>query len=122
MNTELLEFRRKFRWVADRVDGWRSLRGDLEPTGDCDDYATTVSLILSHNWFRFWVNVLFLRHVFWLVIASNGEKHITLWVRGLGWTCNIYPDWQSTCPHPRRIMPIIAPVVLLKLVTGKLFK
>jgi hypothetical protein len=116
----LSDFHARFKYRADVADRWSLLTaptGSL--VGDCDDFALTSAWIISGgSWPRLLWSVLTLRCVMWFVIASNGQGHMALWVRGRGWTCCVYPQF-GPLRHKRR-MPYIMPIFLVGLIVKRL--
>ena len=107
---------RRFQYTSDRADKWTVLDAQSGPLrGDCEDFSlTALWLLAGRSWPRLWWMVLTFQAVFWHARLSNGGGHVMLWVRGYGWIDNIYPTW-SPVPRIRRLFPIIAPMLALKL-------
>ena len=115
------DLNRRFRWVPDQLDSYRVMRNPTGPLrGDCDDYAATALwLHAGRSMVRFWWLVFTFRAVFWLCRADlNGERHVVLWVKGLGWIDNIYPKWSGATKHTRKY-PVPPPLVLAKVFLGQ---
>lgn len=119
--TTISDLNWRFRYEADRTDGWTALQGE-DLRGDCDDYALTAALIMADwSWLRFWFHVLTFQTRFHHVRARhNGESHLVLYVRGPGYIDNIYREWMTSNPHPKNF-PWVAlpPIVALKILAGK---
>ena len=115
-------FIRAFRWEKDgRLDTWRILSPDAtgKYRGDCDDFAATMSRIISGSASRMAWNVITHQHTFWYCKTAKGASHMALWVRGRGWIDNIRPEWSDECAH-RLVAPVPFPMVGLKLALGVL--
>lgn len=112
--TDLIE---RFSYTADKRDRWTLLDAPSGPLyGDCEDYSlTALWLCAGKSWLRLWWLVITFQAMFWLTrTPRTGELHMMLWVRGRGWTDNIYPEW-STTPHHPRLFPYVAPLLLFVL-------
>lgn len=120
-------------WVF--IDGWQTLGAEY-PVGDCNDFALTTSLTVTHawhirlTWFVWFIRVLLpFSMCFWLVKSPSNKffpRHIILWRKGYGWVDSTYKNWR---PHPgphRLITPvpffIVFPMVLLGAVFKFLFR
>lgn len=102
------DLRAHFVYKADRrFGGWRLL-ANAPYAGDCEDFALTAAWIMAgRSRLRLIWWIITCRAVFWFVRAEgSGETHWTLWLRGHGWTCNIYPTWQPKTRH-RRLFPAL---------------
>lgn len=117
---ETLDLNRRFRYKPDRHDRWTLLdtpnaMGQL--AGDCEDYSYTLAWRLSgRRWLVFWWNVLTLKLVLWHCVTETGVGHVMLWVRGAGWIDNIFrEDGYVARPRHRRRLPLVAPLLLVKL-------
>lgn len=121
MTKDLGDLCARFRWTADRVDGWRVLDAPAGPLrGDCDDFAlTALWLVCGGSWLRLWWLVATFQAVFWYSRLPSGGGHMMLWMRGRGWIDNIYPNW-SDCARHRRVFPVLLPVAVIKLASGAL--
>lgn len=121
MADDLADLRTRFRWTADRVDGWRVLDAPAGPLkGDCDDFAlTALWLTCGRSWLRLWWLVATFQAAFWFARLNGGGGHMMLWVRGRGWIDNIHPEWSGRARH-KRVFPVLLPVILIKLAIGAL--
>lgn len=110
----------RFTWESDgRVDSYHIMPTSGPVRGDCDDYAATVLAELTgRSWLRFWWWLVTFRAVFWLVTSPKGNAHVTLWVRGLGYTDNWRNSFSKTEDLHRKRYPVMWPIVALKLFTG----
>ena len=117
------DLRRRFRWTADRVEGWRILDAHTGPlTGDCDDFAITALWIMAgRSRLRMWWLLITMQAAVWHCTSGRGEPHAVLWLRGHGWIDNIYPDWSARARHKRRF-PWPWPIIPVKLILGAVFK
>jgi len=110
------DLKKRFKWTAEKVDRWTILdapNGTL--LGDCDDYAITAAWIIAgRSRLRMIWNAFTCKAVMWNVRTTSGQVHMALWVRGKGWTCNIYPEF-GPLRHSRRL-PFWGPVFLIGLV------
>lgn len=98
-------FNENFVWRNDTFDGWRVLKKPDDAgnyVGDCDDYANTVSWILSdNNRFKMWWNLLMGKHKIWYCRTKESNAfiqlptHVVLYVEGLGWTDNIHKTFVT---------------------------
>jgi len=112
------ELKNRFRYEADGgIDTWHILKGDVV-YGDCDDFTATLLRICAGSIARMWWWLLTFKAVPWLVESPSGGRHVVLWLRGYGWACNIYPYWRPK-QDMTKILPFIPPIVLLKLLLGK---
>ena len=108
------EFAGRFTWKRMWLSGFRILRDPGPVQGDCKSFALTVAWLLAgRSVLRMIWHMLTLRTVIWLC-WSNG-LHVTTWVRGRGWICNIYPAFYPSC-GTRRLFPAPVLVVLIGLV------
>lgn len=117
---DLADLRARFKWTADKADGWRVLRNEVGPLkGDCDDFAiTALWLTAGRSWARVWWMLLTFQAVIWFCQTNSGGGHVMLWVRGKGWIDNIYPTWGPKPRHTRRF-PHIITVIMIKLAVGR---
>jgi len=112
----------RFRYDIDGgIDTWHILRGDVV-YGDCDDFTITLLWeCASRSILRMWWWILTFKAVPWLVEGPVGDRHVALWLRGHGWACNIFPYWREEQDMPK-ILPFILPIVILKLLLGKVMR
>lgn len=105
----------RFRYVADRGERWRIMRGIGVLRGDCEDYALTlIWLWQDHSMWRFWWALITFRAVLWHC-TNHGSGHVVLWVRGHGWVDNVQKEFTPQKPVRCRLrFPWIAPLVALK--------
>jgi hypothetical protein len=106
----------RFSYTADKRDRWTLLDAPTGPLrGDCEDYSLTALWICAgRSWLRLWWLVATFQAMIWLTRTASGQMHVMLWVRGRGWTDNIYPQWSSKCRHPK-IAPYLAPLLAVVL-------
>lgn len=113
------EFIARFRYKPDgRLDSWRIIIDDM--TGDCDDHALTVAYLEAGGLLRMFVKVLFCRTQFYWCRTAQGEAHVMVWIKGIGWIDNIAPRIRQEPIHKWRIwLPL--PFVVFKMLVGKAF-
>tara|TARA_R110000868_G_scaffold307378_2_gene568842 strand:- start:6119 stop:6478 length:360 start_codon:yes stop_codon:yes gene_type:complete len=114
----LSDLNARFKWTQDSRfwDSWRRLRGSGPLKGDCDDYAVTALHIACGGWTGFWWALVTFRACFWFTRLREGELHMMVWRKGMGWIDNAHPLWG-----PRqlpRLFPMPWPGVILKLMMG----
>lgn len=112
----LAAFHRRFRYKADGCNKWTILNLDDAPAvGNCDDFAFTSLFIMAggSRLKMLWM-VATLQACMWYTISGK-NGHMMLWVRGHGWTDNIYPQW-SLVPRFPKLVPYALPLFLLALV------
>jgi hypothetical protein len=114
----LSDFNKAFIHKYDKIDSWRAL-SLRDPSGDCDDYATTVAYILVGSTLKIWFAVLTRRVQFWYCRDPNGESHMQLYVRGKGWIENWYKEWGDKPHHVNRFRAPL-PLVIFKMAFGKI--
>lgn len=117
----LTNFIRRFHWVPDQCDSWRILDAQIgRLDGDCDDFAITVLWIMSgKSMLRMWWRLLTFSAVIWHCRTDRGTIHAALWLRRHGWIDSIHPDWSQS-PRHTRIIPVLPPVILLKMGMAKI--
>lgn len=97
-------FIQNFRYRPDRRGlfggQWRILDpDDPQPEGDCEDFALTLSWILSARSPIIWLSNLYNRDFeIWTGKSDRGNRHAVLYWRG-NWIDNIYPEFQHQTPH-----------------------
>ncbi len=114
----------RFYWTADGlIDSWHVMWGlDAHGRlrGDCDDYAMTVlRRVVAKSAWRFWWLLLTMQAMPWFTRLPNGEWHVMLWVRRLGWIDNTNPYWGLR--KMPLYFPFVLPVAVLKLGLGVVF-
>ena len=84
------DLRSRFTWESDGlIDSYHVLPATGQVRGDCDDFAVTVLYELAgRSKLRFWWWLAIGKARFNLVLTPDGERHVTLFVRGLGYTDN----------------------------------
>ena len=112
--------RARFTWESDGlIDSYHVMPATGQVRGDCDDYAATMLAELTgRSWVRFWWWLVTFKACFWLVTSPRGEAHITLWVRGLGYTDNWRTGFSKVEDLHKRRYPLPWPSVALKLLIG----
>ncbi len=111
----------RFKWTSDgKFDSYKILdepEGPLQ--GDCDDFAVTALwLAEGRSMWRFWMALLTFRAVIWMVKGKKFASHVVLYHRKLGWIDNQNPAWGERKDKLR--FPVLAPIVALKMLIGKL--
>lgn len=126
-NEIVASFMGRFTWEADgRLDSYHILPSEGAVSGDCDDAAVTVLLeYCNRSYIRFWWMLASRRAKLFLVNSPNGEKHLVLYISGIGYTDNWKDEFTPTiAPHttPYKYWPwpvrIPAWLVALKLFIG----
>lgn len=90
----LLVLNSKFHYESDKkyFDHWKILSNSTGWGGDCEDYALTLSWLISDgNIFKFLFNLIFMRHSIWFVRLPNGDGHAAIKIGG-----NYYDNIQKT--------------------------
>ena len=121
---KLVELKRRFAYRPDgRLDTWRILGNEEIVSGDCDDFAVTISYIYSNSGLlRMGWNLLTFQHTFWLFRTRSGF-HVCLYVRKLGWVDNIQKTIFTELPDGyKKLVPYPLPIVLFKMLIGKFIK
>jgi hypothetical protein len=120
-NATMQAVKSRFKWVSDgEVDSYHIMASEGPIDGDCDDFAITVLWELAgcSRWRFLWWLVSF-KGVLWFVRDPKGARHITLWVRGVGYTDNWKSGFTPTEELHERRYPLAWPFVLFKLLVGK---
>ena len=113
----------RFTWESDgKLDSWHYMAPDGPVRGDCDDYAVTLLRLIAGSWPRFWWWLLTFRAVFWFVRDPNGASHLTLWLRGHGYSDNWRDHFAKVEELHSKRLPALLPVVVLKMLIGKIDK
>ena len=114
------ELKRRFTWESDgRLDSYHIMPATGPVRGDCDDFAATILAELTgRSWARFWWWLVSGKARFWLVIDPAGQRHVTLWVRGLGHTDNWRNAFSETEDLHKPLRKVRWPEVLGKLLIG----
>jgi len=113
------EFIKQFKYEPDGIDSYHILKEG--GAGDCDDFAVTVAYLLSGGILKFWLDVWTFRITFHRVKTSNGT-HLVLKYKGM-YIDNIKPIFRSDIGFKRKFPYIILPpVVMLKMLIGKVTK
>jgi hypothetical protein len=102
MDAEIAALRARYVYTPEPKDRWTLLDAPEGPlTGDCEDWAYTVAWICAgRSWGRFW-HMIWSREIeFWFVNFDDrpNSRHMTLFVKGRGWTDSYYWQW-SAVPH-----------------------
>lgn len=117
------KFTNSFVWESDgRLDSWQILTPDVDGKyhGDCDDFAITVSYILSGgSLLRMWWNLITRKHWVYWCRDPVGGAHIILYVRGKGWIDNWYPYWRDEPEGHTSRYPIVVLWMVYKLLVDK---
>ena len=113
----------RFEYTSDRGDSFRILSNPEGPLkGDCDDFAITALWIAEgKSMWKFWWALLTFRAVLWRVKGTRWVSHLVLYHREHGWIDNQNPAWSPTRHHTLR-WPRLLPVIMLKMLIGKLQK
>lgn len=118
----------RFIWEADRkIDTFHVMSNEGVVMGDCDDFATRIAYdYANQSWIRFWWLLVTFQMVFFIVNSPVGDKHLVLWIRGIGYTDNWKKEFTDTIePHSKPFRwfpfpyPVFWPVVAFKLLLGK---
>jgi len=119
--TKTDEFIAAWKYEADgSLDNYHLLSAGQ--AGDCDDFAVSVAYLEAGGLLKFIFNITTFRSSFHRVTATAGEGHLVLRHRGK-YIDNIKrkEGWRDNIGFPRKFPYIILPpVVLLKLILGKL--
>lgn len=117
---DIAAFRDRFTWESDgKLDSYHIMAEEGPIIGDCDDYAVTILAELTgRNPLRLMWWLITFKAQFWLVSDPNGDAHVTIHVRGLGYTDNWKRAWTDTQSPHRPRHRVLWPVVLVKLIIG----
>lgn len=118
------DLKNRFTWESDgKLDSYHILKGDGKVKGDCDDYAVTILYnYCGGSYLKFWWLLVTFQAVFWFVKSPNDGPHVTLWLRGHGYTDNWKTQFTTKeLLHDKRY-PIPWPTVMVKLLIGKFDK
>lgn len=124
MKESLDVMRKKFVYEADgKLDSWQILDTNKDViNGDCDDFSITIAYLLSDkNMLKLFFNVLTLKIIFWFVLTEDGYGHIVMKHNGY-YVDNRYKTWMENFSTYRKIMPVVLPFVLMKLLIGLFVK
>lgn len=107
----------RFTWESDgKLDSYHIMAATGPVRGDCDDFAVTLVFEMADRKPLRFMRWILTGHVqFWLVRDPQGERHIALYVDGVGFTDNQKRTWtDSNAPHaPLRRLPRLIPVCKL---------
>jgi len=117
----LSKFIEEFNWESDGfVDSYHILKEG--ESGDCDDFASTVSYIESgSSKTRMFFNILTGKHRFYWCRSPRGEAHAILRVKGKGYIDNIFPTYRNK-PEGHTKVVYLFWVPFLKLLIGMIDK
>lgn len=105
------------------IDGWRYIADTGR--GDCNDFATTVLVLTEGGWLRAIWSLITFQAVFWLVHSPSNRllpRHVILWHRHYGWIDSTNREWRDTPAPHTRIMPLLFPWSLLRMLWGAAVK
>lgn len=114
-------FIEQFKWESDGfVDSYHILKEG--ESGDCDDFAATVSYIESGtSKAKMFFNILLGRHRFYWCRSPDGEAHIILKVKGKGYIDNIFPTYRDEPAGHTKVIYLFW-IPFFKLLLGKVDK
>ena len=122
---ELQLLAKTFKYVADpKLDNWQ-IMSLTNPEGDCDDYAVTaLYIVCGGSLFKFWLDILTLKAIFWHTTSPSGGPHLVLYYRGKGYIDNWDRKWvkkQELLDWGYKFnLPLIFPFPAIKMFFGVL--
>lgn len=114
----------RFTWESDgKVDSYHVMANEGPVRGDCDDFATRILYDYSgRNWLKFWWLLVTFQSCFWFVRSPRGGAHLTIWIKGLGYTDNWKNEFTPKEELHDKKYPVLWPIVALKIFIGKFDK
>jgi len=113
------QLKARFTWESDgRIDSYHILAKSGPVSGDCDDFASTMSYSESGSKVKMFFNIVTGRHRFYWCRSPSNEAHVILWVKGKGYTDNIFPSYRPE-PTGHTKVRYLFWLPFLKLLIGK---
>lgn len=120
MEQALETLNKRFRYTADGVvDRWTFLSDRNGWRGDCEDYALTLSWLVSGSVWKFIWNLITFQHLFWFVVLPNRTTHMIVKIDG-SYYDNIQQRAFSSAELDKfgyqLVFPMIWPLIAIKLI------